>query len=109
MPGSRRRAVPRAKAARLPSDVAPRMMNTPRDVGQRLPNRGVSNRRRGPKKPPPSAATHLHVHPYTLAFGLGRQIRIAVPLHEIAAELDSLTQKNSNEALSDPRETAAGM
>jgi hypothetical protein len=40
-----------------------------------------------------SAVTDLHIHPYTLAVGLGRQIRFSVPLQEIAEELDGLTQR----------------
>jgi hypothetical protein len=69
------------------------MMNTPRERGQALPNRAQRRPRRGAKKPVASTATEVHVHPYTLAFGLGRQIRCSVPLEEIKAELGSVTQQ----------------
>jgi hypothetical protein len=68
------------------------MMNDLRDVGQPLPSRPVSRRKGRLKKQAVSPATALHVHPYTLAVGLGRQIRFSVPLQEIAAELDSHAQ-----------------
>ena len=68
------------------------MMNDLRDVGQPLPSRPGLKRKGRAKKPVASPATGLHVHPYTLAFGLGRQIRFSVPLQEIAAELEDLTQ-----------------
>ena len=69
------------------------MMNDPRDVGQPLPSRpGLGTKRRRVKKPAVSRATHLHLHPYSLALGLGKQIRFSVPLEEIAAELGDLTQ-----------------
>ena len=68
------------------------MMNDPRDVGQPLPTRPGLRRKGRAKKPAVSPATALHIHPYTLAFGLGRQIRFSVPLQEIAAELEVLTQ-----------------
>jgi hypothetical protein len=75
------------------------MMNDLRDVGQPLPSRpGVRRRgRQRVKTPAVSSATGLHVHPYTLAVGLGRQIRFSVPLPEIAAELDTLTQPRLTE------------
>jgi len=81
------------------------MMNDLRDVGQPLPSRPGLRRRGRVKKPAVSSAAGLHVHPYTLAVGLGRQIRFSVPLHEIAAELDGLTQPRlADEAgPSDPR------
>jgi len=68
------------------------MMNELRDVGQPLPSRPGLRRRGRAKKPAVSPATSLHLHPYTLAVGLGRQIRFSVPLQEIAAELEGLTQ-----------------
>jgi hypothetical protein len=69
------------------------MMNDPRDAGQPLPSRPRSKKRARAKKPAVSPATDLHIHPYTVAFGLGRQIRFAVPLQEIAAELEGVTRK----------------
>jgi hypothetical protein len=64
-----------------------------RAVGQPLPSRPALKRRGRPTKSAVSAGTDLHIHPYTLALGLGRQIRFSVPLQEIAAELDGLTQR----------------
>jgi len=67
------------------------MMNEARIAGQRLPNRaGLRKIRKGKK---PSPATGLHVHPYTVALSLGQQIRFSVPLEQIAAELEAVTQK----------------
>ena len=68
------------------------MMNEARDVGQPVPNRPAPKKKGRLKKPVPSPATGLHAHPYTLARGLGRQIRFSVPLQDISAELDALTQ-----------------
>jgi hypothetical protein len=68
------------------------MMNDPRDAGQLLPAHPGSKRRGRAKKPDLSPATGLRLHPYTLAVGLGRQIRFSVPLQAIAEELDGLTQ-----------------
>src|SRR5271165_3928756 len=70
-----------------------RMMNEVRDVGQPLTSRSGLKRRGRAKKSAVSAVTDLHIHPYTLAVGLGRQIRFSVPLQEIAEELDGLTQR----------------
>lgn len=70
------------------------MMNEPREMGQPLPNRpGVRRSRGRVKKSAVCPATGLHVHPYTIAVGLGRKIRYSVPLQEIAAELDEFTQR----------------
>ena len=69
------------------------MMNEPRDVGQPLPSRPGLKRRARARKPAMSPVTDLHIHPYTVAFGLGRQIRFSVPLREIAAELESVTPR----------------
>ncbi len=70
------------------------MMNELRDVGQPLPSRpGLKKKKSRARKPAVSPATGLHVHPYTLAFGLGKQIRFSVPLQEITAELDSVTRR----------------
>lgn len=63
------------------------MMNEARDVGQRLPTQARSTKKPKAKKHVLSGATHLGVHPYTLAVGLGRQIRFSVPAEEITAEL----------------------
>jgi hypothetical protein len=68
------------------------MMNDPRDLGQPLPSRPAQRRRGRTKKLAETPATGLHVHPYTLAVGLGKQIRFSVPMQEVAAELERLTQ-----------------
>lgn len=68
------------------------MMNEKRDVGQALPSRPVPKRTRRGKKPVTSAAAGLHVHPYTIAVGLGRQIRFSVPLQDIVADLENHTR-----------------
>jgi hypothetical protein len=67
------------------------MMNDARDVGQPLPSRPGLKRRGRVKKPAVNSATGLYLHPYTLAVGLGRQIRFSVPLQQIAAELGGLS------------------
>ncbi len=63
------------------------MMNEVRDVGQRLPSRARSTKKPKARRHVLSEATHLGVHPYTLAVGLGKQIRFSVPVEEITAEL----------------------
>jgi hypothetical protein len=63
------------------------MMNEVRNVGQRLPSRARATKKPKGKKPALSAANHLDVHPYTLALGLGRQVRFSVPVEKITAEL----------------------
>ena len=69
------------------------MMNETRNAGQPLPSRpGFAKRRRGRKRAA-SPATGLHVHPYTLAVGLGKQIRFSAPVEEIAAELEATLRK----------------
>jgi len=69
------------------------MMNEARMIGQRLPNRAGLTRIRKEKRPAVTLATNLHVHPYTVALNLGKQIRFSVPLEQIAAELQAVTQK----------------
>ena len=68
------------------------MMNEMRDIGQPLSSRPGVKRRGRANKPAGTPATGLHVHPYSLAVGLGKQIRFSVPLPEVAGELDRLTQ-----------------
>jgi hypothetical protein len=64
------------------------MMNETRNTGQPLPSRpGLRKRQKGRKGAAPRAAG-LHVHPYTLAVGLGKQIRFSAPVEEVAAELE---------------------
>ena len=68
------------------------MMNDLRDMGQALPSRPGLRRKGRVKKSALSPAAGLHFHPYTIAVGLGRQIRFSVPLQQLAAELDEFTQ-----------------
>jgi hypothetical protein len=68
-------------------------MNETRNTGQPLPSRpGLAKWRKGRKRPAPRAAG-LHVHPYTLAVGLGKRIRFSAPVEEIAAELEVALRK----------------
>ena len=64
------------------------MMNEVRNVGQRLPSQNRPTKTRKGKKLVLPAATHLGVHPYTLALSLGKQIRFSAPLEKITAELE---------------------
>ena len=69
------------------------MMNDRRNAGQPLPSRpGLTKWRRGRKRPAPRAAS-LHIHPYTLAVGLGKQIRFSAPVEEITADLEVALRK----------------
>jgi hypothetical protein len=68
------------------------MMNEARNLGQRLPSRpGTTKTPRG-KKRVVTGATGLHIHPYTVAVSLGKQIRFSAPLEQIAAELEAVIQ-----------------
>ena len=69
------------------------MMNDLRDVGQPLPSRPRLKKKGRIRKPAINSATDLHVHPYTMAVGLGKQIRFSVPLQEITAEMDSVARR----------------
>jgi hypothetical protein len=69
------------------------MMNETRNAGQPLPSRpGSAKRQRGRKRTAPRGAS-LHVHPYSLAVGLGKQVRFSAPMEEIAAELEVAMRK----------------
>jgi hypothetical protein len=70
------------------------MMNEVRIVGQRLPSRPGPTKAPKGKKRPVARATGLHIHPYTVALSLGKQIRFSAPLEQIAAELDAATRKS---------------
>lgn len=70
------------------------MMNEVRNVGQRLPSRARVLKMRKAKKRAVAHAPGLHVHPYTLALGLGKQIRFSAPLEQITAELEAVTMKH---------------
>jgi len=69
------------------------MMNEVRNIGQRLPSRPGPKKLPGRRKRPATLGTGLHVHPYTVALSLGKQIRFSAPLEQIAAELREVTQK----------------
>jgi hypothetical protein len=64
------------------------MMSETRNAGEPLPSRPGLVKQRRRRKPAAPRATGLHVHPYTLAVGLGKRIRFSVPVGEIAAELE---------------------
>ena len=66
------------------------MMGEARPHGQPLPGRrGVKPLRKAGKHAVGRVAG-LHVHPYTVAVGLGKQIRFSVPLETIVGELETL-------------------
>jgi hypothetical protein len=69
------------------------MMNEARSTGQRLPSRPGLAKARKRKKLAVNRATALHIHAYTVALGLGKQIRFSAPLERIAAELEAVAQK----------------
>ena len=64
------------------------MMGDVRDAGQRLPAR-YSGKKRGRKKLPKGGGAGMHVHPYSIAVGLGKQIRFSAPVEQITAELET--------------------
>ena len=70
------------------------MMNEARKAGQRLPGRALEKKSRKAKKGAAPQAPTLHIHPYTVAFGLGKQIRFSAPLEQISAELEAATRKH---------------
>jgi hypothetical protein len=69
------------------------MMNESRSEGQALPKRFRANKKRKTKKADPAPDARLNAHPYTIALGLGRQIRFSAPLAEITAELEAQAPK----------------
>jgi hypothetical protein len=69
------------------------MMNDGRGVGEPLPTRGTAQVKRGaPKRGAVATPPGLAIHPYTIALSLGKQVRFAVPLEEITAELERATK-----------------
>jgi hypothetical protein len=69
------------------------MMNDGRAMGEPLPARATARlkptkAKKGAVAPSPGLA----IHPYTIALSLGKQVRFAVPLEEITAELERATQ-----------------
>jgi len=69
------------------------MMGETRKAGQRLPGWSPVKKVRKTKQGAVASAAGLHVHPYTVGLGLGRQIRFSVPLEQITAELAEATRK----------------
>jgi hypothetical protein len=70
------------------------MMNEARSAGQRLPSPAPLKKRRKVKKCAVTDAPGLHIHPYTTALSLGKQIRFSAPLAQITAELEAVMQKH---------------
>ena len=70
------------------------MMNEVRTVGQRLPNRSHVSKKTRAKKRAVTCAPSLHVHPYTVAVNLGKQILFSTPVEQITAELEAVIQKH---------------
>lgn len=68
------------------------MMNEAREPGQRLPGHLTPPKRRKSRKTADPAAG-MQAHPYSIALGLGRQIRFSTPLEEIAAELEAVAPR----------------
>ncbi len=69
------------------------MMNEMREPGQRLPGRSNSMKRRKVKTASTNKAAGVQAHPYSIAVSLGKQIRFAAPLEQIAAELEAVAPK----------------
>jgi hypothetical protein len=74
------------------------MMNETRDPGQPLPRRYCGKKSPKLKKRPVVTAAGVHIHPYTVAVSLGKQIRFSAPLEEITAELEAVAQKHLAQA-----------
>ena len=70
------------------------MMNELRDVGQRLPSRPGSTKKPRGKKPAEVRTAGIHIHPYTVAVSLGKQIRFSASLEQITAELEGAIRGN---------------
>ena len=70
------------------------MMNETRSTGQRLPSRAAAKQTRKAKQSAAPPASGLHIHPYTVALSLGKQIRFSAPLDQITAELEAATRKH---------------
>ena len=70
------------------------MMNETRNIGQRLPGRtAVAKKSRKAKKTAVTSPPGLHVHPYTVALALGKQIRFSAPVEKLNTELDEATRQ----------------
>jgi hypothetical protein len=70
------------------------MMNEARSVGQRLPGGAPLTHKRKGKKAQAARSSTLHVHPYSLAVNLGKQIRFSAPVEQITAELEAVIRKH---------------
>ena len=70
------------------------MMNEVRNVGQRLPSRSRVTKMPKAKKRVVTCSPGLHIHPYTVAVNLGKQIRFSASLEQITAELEAVIQKH---------------
>ena len=79
------------------------MMDDRRGVGERLPgDAAFHGKRKKTKKRWVEHPPQLAVHPYNVAMTLGRRIRFAAPVEEIAAELDRVTQPVLGPGSSEP-------
>lgn len=78
------------------------MMNEARDLGQRLPSRSRAAKKTKAKKGVVTNSSDLHIHPYTVAVNLGKQIRFSVPVEQIAAELEAVIQKHLTRGQPEP-------
>lgn len=67
--------------------LADGMLNEQRQ-GTALPTRTQDTKTKKAKKRSVGFAPGLHLHPYSVALNLGKQIRFSVPLENIAGELD---------------------
>jgi hypothetical protein len=74
------------------------MMNESRSAGQRLPGSPFAKKRRTAKALA-AASAGVHVHPYTIAVGLGKKIRFSAPLEQITAELEVVAPKFLSQSL----------
>ncbi len=70
------------------------MMNEVRNVGQRLPSRSRVTKMTKAKKRVVTCSSALHIHPYTVAVNLGKQIRFSASLEQVTAELEAVIQKH---------------
>jgi hypothetical protein len=79
------------------------MMNESRVVGQPLPKPAprILKKQRGKATASPSST--LNVHPYTLGLELGKQIRFSIPVDQVNAELEAMTQKRLAPEATTPR------
>ncbi len=70
------------------------MMNESRLAGESLPKPAPrAGKTRRAKAAASSSGSTLNVHPYTLGVGLGKQIRFSIPVEQVNAELEAMTQK----------------